>query len=333
MTHQEVFKEMSQQTHSFIYASGMAVLNPPTVTLDADQKPFWDVMVDVCKQLNVCPYLEYRKPNAIEMLPAWGNWMVHAPHEIVGPYFISMSSLTHSRTAYYNGTSPLRDEFGGQLILLPEPKLKVTSISNFNVIEAKDDAGHSLIPSATNVPTPSMQGFERTVQFRLSYPDQPGSKISVLRGEILVTVAEDYQHYQVEDVLGTPKVTNPLEGTDIQIHVSEHADEIRVDIQGARGTLDANKWLTFESNMSNMTLEDTDGHAFVLTKAPSTTYSSESISVSTFKALATFSRNISGAAKQPTTARTREPKRLVWTFPTSVKAVKIPVTFKDIPMP
>src|SRR5581483_6995819 len=98
------------------------------------------------------------------------------------------------------------------------PKLTVTQIGDLKLKEATDDAGNSLLPkpqaaaaAAAATLIRGVRTVNHMVESRLSYPDQPGKKIALIRGELSALLAQDVQRYEVDDVLGTaPKTTNPL---------------------------------------------------------------------------------------------------------------------------
>jgi hypothetical protein len=119
-----------------------------------------------------------------------------------------------------------------------------------------------------------------------------------------------------------------------------------VAIQCVRDGLDDDQWAALVSRTNTITLEDADGH-------PLTSYSyilGGSATETTYTTQAYFSRNPAvgvgaigglagglvggapaGAAAAPT--KIGEPKRLTWNVATTLKSVKVPVSFKDLPMP
>jgi hypothetical protein len=296
-------------------------------------------MSDVCSQMNVCPRIDTQVKNTIQFLPAQRNWMTQSQHQIVGPYWINVAGLYRTRSIDMLGAPRVDDQFSIRLMVLPEPKLAVTQMSEFIIKEAKDDAGNSLLLRADAMAVNSIlrnaRSMNHTIESRLSYPENPGKKIAILRGEITVMLAQDVQQYQVDDVLGTPKITNPITGCKIQTNVIRQGTEMfRVTIQCNREGLSEDQWNTMLNRLNDLSLEDADGHA--LTGYQTSMQMSAGPTESNFTATTLFNRNTIGLgalgiARQ--VVKTGEPKRLIWNVATSVKPVVIPVTFKDLPMP
>ena len=96
----DVLNDIAAQAHAqFVgYGPGMNVAVPGrTLTVDADHKPFWDVMTDVCTQLNMCPVLDTPGKNAMRLFTAPRNWIAQSPHQIVGPYWIGVAGMNRTR--------------------------------------------------------------------------------------------------------------------------------------------------------------------------------------------------------------------------------------------
>jgi hypothetical protein len=336
MSAQDALNAIGTQAHVQMTAMGMAVSRSAkpgkTVTMDVDQKPFWEVMTDVCKQLNICPNLDYNGLNSMRLSPAWENWMAQPSHEIVGRTWISVESLTHVRTVDLNDNAPARDKFTGRLIVFPEPGLHVTHMSDFTVEEAADDAGHSLMPRALPLQFSSsgnshpLHQLNHQLEFSLMYPDQqPGSKISILKGSLTMVVAEDPLQYRVDDVLGTPVVTNPLKNAAIVTRFTTQGSNYSVEIQCTRGSLDQEQWDAMVNCMDDLSLLDAGGHPLIAV-SPIRIHS-----MSTMAGLENF--KASGLFSPLSSAKASEPRCFQWNIPPSLKSEHLAVTFKDLPMP
>jgi hypothetical protein len=313
-------------------AIGLGVPSPTrpakTVTLDAVQKPFWEVMPEVCQQLRISPDLDYHIKNSMRFTPAWADWINHSPHQIVGPYWIGVQSISHQRTMEPGISDVPRDEFNVRILVLAEPKLDVTHMSDFVVTEASDNAGHSLMPKAlpSNMPRASLRRSEslnHVTQFSLSYPpEQPGSAITTLSGDLVIVAAQDFQRYQIDDVLGAAQTTDPLTSGEIHASVVRKGDKFEVQIQCKRQNISDDQWAALTNQMGDVTLEDVNGHPLHVVSPVGIHSMSQAPGNENFQATGLF------AAIPPT-----DPKRLTWIFPKSVKAVKVSVTFHDLKMP
>jgi len=338
---QDVLNALGTQSHAVLLMTNRIMGGAPantTVTLNADRKPFWDVMSDVCNQLNVCPMLELSNKNTMQLMATPRNWMAQSPHQVVGPFRINVAGLFRIRSIDLLGPEQVEDQFAVRLQIVPEPKLSVTQMSEFVVKEATDDAGHSLLPHAQATAISHMlhsaRQLNHTIESRLAYPPEgAGKRIAILRGEVNVMLAQDVQQFQVEDVLGTPKVINPIPGCKIQATVTRQGTEMfRVNMQCTRENLTDDQWSAMFNRMNDLSLEDADGHA--LTGFTTNTQMASDGNASSFTATTLFTRSMMGGLPvNRQLPKTGDPKKLTWNVATSVKPVVIPVTFKDLPMP
>ena len=351
----DVLAELSKQSHSQIIGMGpgrVLGVDNRNVTLDADQKPFWDVMSDLCTQLNVCPMIDLSGNAQLRLMSVNRSWM-QAPHQTVGPFWISVVGVNRTRTIDLQGPQAIDDQFSVRLMIVPEPKIAVAQMSDLTLTEATDDAGHSLMPKAAR---PNNAAFalglvarsmtlgqtNRTIETRLSYPEQPGTKIALLKGSVDVQISQDVQQYIVDDVMGTQKITNPLKNCTVQAAVVKQGTYYRVTIDCTREGLSDEQWLAMMNRASDITLEDADGHPLTALTHMVPLPTSDT----TFKTNLLFSNNpnqamgllmgkvaAGGAAPAVPAAKIGDPKKLTWNVATSIKSMKIPVEFKDLPMP
>jgi hypothetical protein len=204
-----------------------------------------------------------------------------------------------------------------------------------------DDVGNSLIPAppltpaaaAANRMLHNTRQMARTVEARLNYPEHPGKTIRTLRGDIVVTLAQGVQQFLIDDVLGTPRTTNPLNHCQITAAVTHVApDMFQVSIECTREGMDDEQWLAMLNRVGDISLEDTDGHALT---SMNWTNAGFATSESTFKSTALFSRNMYNGQllNRQITGKTGDAKRLIWNIAARLKPITVPVTFHDLPMP
>ena len=317
------------------------------VTVDADQKPFWDVMTDVCTQLNVCPSSGLVQ-GQMKLMPAVGrNWML-SPHQTVGPFWIGITGVNRTRAIDLMGPPATDDQFIVRLMVVPEPKLAVAQISELQLTQARDDAGNSLKPaisaqdnSARNLIHSLVPGVSPVIETHLSYPEKPGSKIALLSGEVQVVVGEEVEQFVLDDVLGTPKTVASLQGCTVDATVVKQASPgtFLISLLCTRSGMSDSQWAAVTNRMNDVTLEDAQGNPL-----SELSHSSASAGFSnTFRATFFFSSNAvfgmalpqnpGAAGKVPAITKAGEPKRLTWNVATALKTLKVPISFKDLPMP
>jgi hypothetical protein len=330
----EALKVINVQARAHIETMGLAFpapgkADPNLVTIDADDKPFWDVMADICRQIKAAPYMDYRGAGSFRIMPTWPNWMNNAPHQITGPFWVSVLQVSHNRAEdLETSSSPLaREHISVRMLFIAEPKVAVVQMSDFVVKQAIDNAGHSLMPK------PAMQGapvgaFRRVEQMdrffdvELGIPDGPaGTKISVLQGERSVLIAQEVEQYQVDDVLGTPTPTKDYKYGKAKVSVTRQGGELRVDLNCT--DINPEHWSTIVNCFGTVMLEDAKGHPLRTVKPVGMYSATDDPKTPGFKASGTF------AAEPGETG----PVSFKWHFPTNLKIVKVPIEFKDLPLP
>ena len=319
-----VLADIGEQAHADLVAPPPAPRGgrpSPRVTLDADRRPFWDVMGDVCGQLDLCPRLDAPAAHAtIDLYQPPRNWMRSAPHQVVGPYWVAVAGLYRLSSVELDGPPATDDRFLARLIVFPEPKLVVTAVSPLAVRVADDDAGHSLVPPAGAASArPAARSPARLVEARLRYPldATPGRRITTLAGDLTVTLAQASHRFEVDDVLGHPTVTRPLPGVTVRVGVTRDGGTYLVTVECARDGLPDQQWTAMTNRVGDLSLKDAAGHA--LPPAGGWTIDSGNTD-RRFKATGPF-------------AAAAEPRRVVWTVADRFKVVTVPVAFHDLPMP
>ena len=160
-----------------------------------------------------------------------------------------------------------------------------------------------------------------TVEAKLTYPEHPGKRIATLRGDVAVTIAEGVQQFVVDDVLGTPKQTNPINRCNIKVTVTHSGpDFFQVIIECTRDGMLDEQWLAIANRVNDITMEDADGKPLTMSYVTTATYSDTS-----FKSTALFNKNVFAPQQQllnrQIVSRTGDAKRLTWNIATRLKVV------------
>ncbi len=350
-----VLKEIGRQAQvKLVGVWNGAVARPDQrLTLDVDRRPFWDVMTDVCRQLNVCP-LSADPPNSstMRLFPANNrNWLTgDSPHQVVGPFWVGVTALHRLSSVEWPGATT-NDTFFARLMVCPEPKLVVTQISPLTVREATDDAGHSLLPPPAvahlarpgwrAVPSAASRGPVRTVEAWLQYPaDHPGRRIVTLAGDLNVTLAQGSQRFEAADVMTRPTVVQPLPGVAVRVSaVRSGPAYYQVTVECGRAGMADARWAAMTNRVSDLAVEDAAGRRLTPVQWTVDVGNSDQV----FKATAVFSKNAPvnllmnrmAAAGVPAAAPPQpgDPARVIWNVAARFKVVTVPVAFHDLPMP
>jgi hypothetical protein len=333
---QDVLDAIGRQANARLQGDGRPAGRPGSVlTIDADRKPFWDVMGDVCDQMNVCPTT--LGPGSYRLNRTGRNWFTGAPHQVVGPYWIGVANIGRDRAINLMGPPRVSDHFVVSVVVLPEPKLSVFQVSDFHLTEAKDDMGNSLLPDRTagqHVRLDFHDKYQRdhlVAEAPLAYPERPGTKIAVLRGEVAVVLAQQTQACVVDDVLGTPRITPAPGAAKVQATITRRGPALyHVEVRANKAGLTDEQFAR-----SVIRLADAAGRPLAPITDPTLLGASGGSNQASVwvDGMFTSTGGIPSDSDPIATPAAGEPARLTWTIPTSMKYVVLPVTFKDLPMP
>lgn len=332
---QQVLDSIEAQAHTRFNTEGFLLPPSRTLSVEADRRPFWEVMGQVCTELGLAPTYEDRSSNQIRLQRSPQNWLTRAPHQFVGPFVVSVLDVHRSRRIDLTGTRGLDDRFGVQMVLNPEPKVTVTTVSRLDLRAATDDAGNSLLPptgaAAARFISYGSSRPAQQIEVPLLYPEKPGSRITVLRGRFQVGIGQDIRRFQVDELLGTMKVTTPIaDGPAIEVQASKSTgDTCILTVTLKRNGQPLDRWQAMTNHVANIALEDSDGNR-MSTNGWSGSGGDDEFKYTGHYRQTQFPARF-GQALGP--KRLGEPTRLVWDVPTKVKTIKLDIEFRDLPMP
>lgn len=212
----EIVRGISTQSGNVIAGQG-GITNPnpeqppPRFTLETPAPvPFWEAVDRLAAATRQRYQLEpmlvgaHRRPGFVQFgTPGLVNGLSPPlpPAQYAGPFRLGELSLhAHyargflgKETPVPGGTTPFYAEFP----MLAEPRVMVLRTAPVRVAEATDDRGQSLAPepavpaNPSNMSEPFVTDFlaQVTVRIPLKHPEQPGSVLRSLRGEIPVELA------------------------------------------------------------------------------------------------------------------------------------------------
>jgi hypothetical protein len=228
----EIVKSLSQQTgfKVVLYPENFAKWKPQRVTLrQADPVPFWSAIDQLCAaaqlQHNPTNYQGVVNPREPTFLLTDGAMRTILPSSDDGPFRVSLLSLDYERHVSYAvagagaglrpqlgnnaagrrlpAAAPRRpnpttsEQFTAHLIVAAEPRLSLSQNGALHVVEAEDNLGNSLVPSANGGPVYNrfagyfgvVNGSVMQLQAPLHRPDMAGTRIKQLRGVIPLSVS------------------------------------------------------------------------------------------------------------------------------------------------
>src|SRR5258706_5365739 len=133
-------------------ANLIAQKNLRPVSVNADHRPFWEVMQSFCAQaeLVVTGVSRHGREVGLGLTRGSTDWM-DKPIVLAGPLLIRADRLVRISTAHLKPPRDMTEEFTISLTAFAEPKLRVLDYSaTLRLEEVVDEKGNSLIPPADN---------------------------------------------------------------------------------------------------------------------------------------------------------------------------------------
>lgn len=311
---------------------------PESVSLDVDAKPFWEVFAELSALSGVGPnpWMYGGGGRRITLVPIAqmgpnGASFSKRPHVIIGPFMLVANSISRNRTVDLANPSAITDNTNIQLSVMCEPRIRVGQISQFAISEAVDENGLSLLNANPNMMRmDSMSDVSRTWMFQsnanLVVPANAGKRIATLKGSLLLNVFTRMETFEVPDLGKAADVSKVIGGTKYtlqQAQPGKQADTWDVSLLVTQEKLlDVGPRQVGYAAVQASQLLDADGNAW----QPGGAGGSGSTGNMTYKM--TYYGNRGGGEKKPGV-----PVKFVMELPAEVKEVRIPVEFKDLPLP
>ena len=339
----DIFAELSKQCGATISRiSERTFIDDDTVkaasrriSVDIDHKPFWEVMPDLCQQLEI----DFRtmRPNVgfAARLP-----LREELADIEGPFLIVADRITYSDTRAFAAERPEPPRIAVLLNIYPEPKIKVLCrAGKVKLDEATDDHGNSLVPQEGDLPKdskPQESWFEP--QLVLSVPlrsprQDPGARIAKLTGSTQFVIQTRSEKQQVPVTKFEP-TTKLVLGTSLtfKAFTKEGTDGFLLGIKVVLPKSDEmdDRGLLQTVLRDHLQLLDADGQAFTYGGFRSFSENKDSIetSIAFYRGYhyrkGENGRTVRGAALQ------RDPVQFVLDLPTQTTLVAVPIKLKDI---
>jgi hypothetical protein len=299
---------------------------PPTsITVDIENKPFWDAMQEICSQSNLYPQnMGNREGVTLQ-------WRGGASQDLFGKRptsesengIVVASSIQRTHTINFDSDNPQVDKrCGVNLEAYIDPRLRMQRYQGLPSIEkAEDDNGNSLIPS--DQPSQSMNGVNCSWQINgifipLDYDPEKSHKLSDLKGSIHISAAGAVEKLEIDDFDKAQGSEHELAGRKIVIdEIKNGPKSFSMKMTIHREDMTNDEWnMMFQSIVSSLRLEMSDGNSTSLggggggsdkqvTYTMSTNWSDENL----------------------------KPQKLVWEIPTNFHDVEIPFEFNDLTLP
>lgn len=285
--------------------------NWPNLTLDLDRQPFWEVIADLGKRLQV-DYL-ITEPQDIRIARDSG-------HPPAGMFVSGAFLITADPIVFRNGMNIEVSVYG-------EPKVVVTRAVSFKLERAEDDHGNPLLPQTSRrMFGRRFRTGSRQLPMPFQRPPDEVSRIGRLKGSITVVVQVASDTWEVKDPAAMTATTRLVDSVPVTL---ESFFPARAGGEGyellaalpvgfnSRGTQDE----ITELMRKRMKVLDDNGRALTQS-TPDSRGTNDGAEITT-----DFT-----PVNSPDGGRVGAPAKIVWDIPTETRQVVVPFDFKEIPI-
>jgi hypothetical protein len=311
------------------------------VSLDADHRPFWEVMQSLSAQteLAVAPINRHNHEIGLGLTSGSTEWM-DRPIALSGPLLIRADNLVRKSRARLKPPIEVSQEFGISFTVFAEPKLKVMDYSTvLRLDEVTDDKGNSLIPPPDNDAVPAnVDVFGNTrdgntshweLGATLHYPKGAGTTITRFRAS--ATAQVQTRSAMLDLPLASAKnATRNVGGLRVTVR---NVDPNRCELSVYRDGRSDAEWFAVRMQLYASRARLTDEPGTVVARSqpgPDADDSPDNNQRMDVRMRLTRegAEDRGAAGGVPST-----PTRLLWEFPTELRQLTVPFEFRDLPIP
>lgn len=285
--------------------------NWPKLTLDFDRQPFWDVIADLGKRLQI----DYLNSEPQEIRIARDSGHPPAAMFVSGAFLITADPIV-----FRNGMNIEVSVYG-------EPKVIVTRAVSFKLERAEDDHGNPLLPQTSRrMFGRRFRTGSRQLPMPFQRPPDEVSHIGRLKGTITIVVQVATETWEVKDPASMSATTRLVDSVPVTL---ESLFPARAGGEGyellaalpvgfsSRGTQDE----ITELIRKRMQVLDDHGRELKLSMVDSRGTSDGAEVTADFT-----------PGDPPDGGRVGPPAKILWNIPTETRQLDIPFDFKQIPI-
>jgi hypothetical protein len=287
----------------------------PKLTLDYDRKPFWDVLDDIGRQLN----LDYLWSDSQEVRVSRGTGHRDEVRANSGAFLLTASSYAARR-----GMSV-------DLSVYAEPKVVVLRVIDLKFDKAIDDQGNPLLSQSGRMGRGG-RGFgggmwqrrnrgPREVIAPFQRPGDDVNKIAELRGQVRLSVQGGLTRWEINDPLGMSAVTRMIDNMPVTLESlassggASYELHVRIPYDWINSTTHQDE--VMELLHRGLHVYDAAGRSFSVASPDSHPGSGGSTDIEV-----DLSRD----------SKTGPPAKLIWEIPDQTRELVVPFAFKNIPI-
>jgi len=321
-----IFQTLSKQCYTELrpFPDNLWQQQPwPRVSLDIDHQPFWSAMQTIAAKTgaDIQPVNDgVRIARTVGVPPRSAG-----PSVVHGPFMVVATQINRTQTiALGVQAGGTRSDFSLQMAVYAEPKIRILP-QNFavRIDAATDDLGNNLIALGAPIsPFYGGGGGVWNLYAPLRYPDHPGSRITLFRGQTAFLLQTQSQRLEVTNLLRVRQFSRVIGGIPITVFETKktapHTFDLRLTVY--RDPTDV-RWNYIQQTI-NQRLKAYD---FAGQSMPIRGMSSRGDAANNQME---FTLTLVG-----NDLPTGEPSRLDWEIPTETRLTTVPFEFKDLPMP
>lgn len=297
---------------------------------------FWQVMEDLQQKFGLS-FQQYG--DGMRLIQGGGQRFFEGPNSISGPFVIVAQRVHRSQSVDLVNAGRVQNEFYISFMGLAEPKLRILQASSdVKIDSAVDDKGNDLSISTNAHGGGYSSGINGQWNFnaRLSYPENAGTKINLLKGSVGIVLQTGYETFEVEDVLNAKNVEKTIGETrfvfkELTRNGERYSLKMSANVDANRGeSWNRISMLFYNNSGGDLKLYDEQGRSFV-PGSRNVNQSNNGLEATVdFVADPNVRVRRRGVQQQSPPA---PPTRLVLKVPTETRTMSIPFEFKDIPIP
>ncbi len=309
-----------------------------TISLDVNQKPFWEALFTLCDRSGLSlppPGFYSGNSSRIPLSPAiqFGptrTSIAQLPHFLYGPFLVTANNIQRIRNL---GDKSNRDSLTLQMTAYCQPGTRVGQLGQLAIDEAVDETGASLAPDGPRTANPYFYdvtpGWSYNFTASLQAPADAGKKIARLKASLPLVLISRVETLEVPDIatITTPvhKTLGDCTYTVNPLKPGTQKDTWELDLAVTRDNVLSGRGPGYSIFQSSQLL-DADGNAW---RGAALSAGGNSAGKMTYK-MTYYSPNagIPGGDKNAHT-----PAKFVMEVPTQTRELTLPVEFKDLPLP
>lgn len=334
---EEVLNEINRQTGlRFVVNQDYGEPNWQPVTLDLQQQPVLEALMQFSAQAGVCPSdnpnysyaVSFQGPERISLRPWSGQRMTIGIWSVSGPFLFVINRIDHTRALTTARGLMVPDYFYLDMFCTAEPKVRLLGAPQLTAEEAVDEKGNSLLVSNLFGGGPRYYNPHYGPQrVQLAYPPDAGDKIAKLRLAARAAIVKKAEPIEIKTPAQAPRLEKTIAGMRLSLGPGEASgSQVQFRLRLEQGQCNPQLWNALRNAALQLrpTVFDENGAPFRETGWGGGSYQDRV--EYTYYYSPPMSYGAAGMTAPP-------PAKLLLELPIEVGEVVVYGEFKDLPLP